>query len=103
MSSLAREILRRSHSSSYIRISSPGGVKNRSTSYLNPKSSPLADCGQLRRLEVGESKRGKVTVLLRELGEPIDNDSEFLEEKCQSLPNENEIGVATREGVRRTR
>ena len=50
-------------------------------SYLYPESSPLSNCGDLRRLEMGESKGRKITILFSEFWETINNNSELVDEK----------------------
>ena len=47
-------------------------------SYLQPKRCTFADSGQLRGLEMGEAERREVAILVREVGEAINDDRELL-------------------------
>ena len=61
---------------------------------LNPESSSLSNSGELGRLEVGESKSGKVSVLLGECRKTRDDDGELGKEDGETFPEEDEVGVA---------
>lgn len=65
---------------------------------LKPKSRSLSYGGELSGLEMGESESGEGLVLLGEVGETGDNDGELVEEETETIPEEDEVGVAVGRG-----
>ena len=65
--------------------------------YLEPEGSPLSDGGELGGLEVGEPEGGERLVLLGEVGQSRDHDRELVDDETESVPKEDEIGVARRD------
>ena len=60
---------------------------------LDPETSTLTNGDQLGGLTVGETKAGQVLVLLSELGQLVDDDSELGDEDVETVTEENQIGV----------
>lgn len=62
--------------------------------YLNPECGTLPDGGQLGGLEMRESERREVAVLLRERRKAVDHGCEFCKEERECFADEDEVRVA---------
>lgn len=75
------------------RVSSTSRRENEHSTHLNPKRGPLADSGQLRRLEMSPPEHGQVLLLLREPGQPLNDDGQLGEDDIASVAQEDEVGI----------
>lgn len=68
--------------------------KRKRETNLKPKSSSLSNSGQLGGLEMGETEGGQGLVLLSEISQSRDDDSELVDNESESISEEDKIGVA---------
>ena len=69
---------------------------------LHPQGRPLADGGDLRRLEVRVSKAGDVAVATRQLGERDEDGGDAAEQELEALVHEDQVGVVRDVRARRS-
>ena len=96
MSSRARLRLRRSQRNSCAQSQRFRAWRYSGCANLEPECRPLANSGQLSRLEVREAERRQVAILPGKLRKTVNDDCELVDNECKGLADENQIRVALR-------